>query len=343
MRPRSTAWPVLAWALLPGCEGMIVEEADAGENLADFEAAWAWVDSLYPVFEEKGIDWDAARSDFLPLAEAARGDEIAQILSDLLGILRDSHLYFQTQGGGVVFPHLSERLLRDRLIFDPHLVRKYFPGELLLSDDETFEYEVLEGNLGYIRIASFDPGRMLDGLPAAMEHVRGTDGLILDVRNNNGGESENVDGVVARFIDAPLPWMDAFEKDGVPFEPWSPITPDDRYYRYAEPVVVLINGASLSAGEIFAEVMKQLPSVTVVGEVTAGAACNDWRETPGDFRLPSGRLIHIPTACLKRYDGALLEWNGVAPDVRVPLTPGDVEQGTDLQLETAIDLLGGGS
>ena len=330
----------LAPALLAACEGMMVGTVASGDNLAEFEAAWAWVDSLYPAFEAKGIDWDAVHSAFRPEAEAARGDEIVQVLVDILAILSDSHTYFQTRGGGVVYPHLSPRLLRDRLAFDPHLLRRYFLEALLVSEDGAFEYQVLDGNdLGYVRVTTFDPERMMDGFPAVMEFVRGTPALIIDVRNNNGGQSENVAAVVGRFIDAPVQWMDAFEQDGVPFEPWPAIEPDDRYYRYANPVVILINGASLSAGELFPEVMKQLPAVTVVGETTAGGGCNDYHDTPGDLRLASGRLIHIPTACVERYDGELVEWNGVPPDILVPMTIADVERGVDVQLEAAIELL----
>jgi C-terminal processing protease CtpA/Prc len=149
-----------------------------------------------------------------------------------------------------------------------------------------------------------------------------------------------VAGVVGRFIEAPLLWMDAFERDGVPFQAWPIIEPDPAHYRYDNPVVVLINGASLSAGEIFPEVMKQLPNVTLVGDTTAGAGCNDYEATSGDLRLPSGRLIHIPTACLGLYAGGLLEWNGVSPDIRVPMTASDVAAGVDVQLEAAMGLLG---
>jgi hypothetical protein len=55
-------------------------------------------------------------------------------------------------------------------------------------------------------------------------------------------------------------------------------------------VVVLINGASLSSGELFPEVMKQLPNVTVVGDTTAGASCNDHGGFRGDRRLPTGTI-----------------------------------------------------
>jgi C-terminal processing protease CtpA/Prc len=102
---------------------------------------------------------------------------------------------------------------------------------------------------------------------------------------------------------------------------------------------VITNGASLSGAELFAEVMKQIPFVTVVGDTTAGGGCNDRDVNDGDRRLPSGKLIHIPTGCILRYDGALIEWNGVTPDVLVTQTEADVLRGRDLQLEFAIELL----
>jgi hypothetical protein len=329
-------------ALVGGCESVLVGTAEPADNLAEFEAAWAWVDSVYPAFEMKGIDWDAEYLRFRPLAEAARGDEIVQVLNDMLAVLEDSHLYYETLGGGVVFPHLSPRLLRDRHAFSAHLLRDYFPEALLVSSDGTFEYQILDGNLGYVRIATFDRDRMISALPDVMEFVRHTDALIIDVRNNNGGDSENVDGVVSRFIDAPLRWMDAYEQDGVPFQPWPTIEPDPVLYRYANPVVVLVNGASLSAAEVFPEVMKRLPNVTAVGDTTAGGGCNDYRDADGDRHLPSGRVIHIPTACVGRYEGGLIEWNGVAPDLRVAMSSSDIQAGNDVQLEAAIRLLQGG-
>lgn len=333
--------PVAIAILCCACENAIVSAPETGQNLADLEAAWSWVDSLYPILEMKRIDWDGVHAQYRPLAEAAWGDEFYQILHDMLAVLEDGHLYFQTPGGGVVFPHIPRRLLRDRRSFSPYLMRNYFDRRLRLAGGETIEYEILPDNIGYIRIATFDPDYMMDDLPEVMEFVRNSTGLIIDVRNNNGGQRENVAEVVSRFIESPLTWMQGFEQDGVPFEPWPPIEPDDRHYRYDKPVVVLANGASISGGEIFPEVMKQLPLVTVVGDTTAGAGCNDRDVTPGDLVLPSGKRIHIPTGCLMRYDGIPIEWNGVLPDIRIAQTPADVEQGMDRQLEHAIELLRG--
>jgi tricorn protease len=109
---------------------------------------------------------------------------------------------------------------------------------------------------------------------------------------------------------------------------------------YRKPVVVLVNGAAISAGDIFTETMGRLPNVTLVGDTTGGTACQDSDEVNGDLRLPSGGLIHLPTRCALRYDGVPLELYGVPPDVRVTQTEADVRAGGDPQLERAIALLG---
>lgn len=326
-------------ASIGACEGILVPAANSNQNVADFEATWMWVDSVYPVFEAKQIDWDAVYASYRPASENASGDEFYQVLHDMLAELRDAHLYYQTPGGGVVFPHYPPRWRRDRHAFSPHLVRAYIDRELHLAGGKTMEYEMMDGNIGYFRLSTFSPEDMMDDLPVVMQYVQDTDALIIDVRNSKGGRSENVAAVVGWFIEEPFSWMMAVEQDWVPFEPWLPIEPIQSGYRYTKPVVVLTNGVAISAAELFTEVMKQVSNVTIVGDTTAGAGCNDRDVFEGERYLPSGKLIHIPTGCILRYDGVLLEWNGVAPDIRVPQTEADILAGRDRQLEYAIELL----
>ena len=82
--------------------------------------------------------------------------------------------------------------------------------------------------------------------------------------------------------------------------------------------------------ELFPEVMKQLPNVTVVGDTTLEGDYNDVADDiQGDYWLPSGKYIHISTTYVIRYDGVPIEWNGVLPDIRVPQTKEDIDQGMD--------------
>jgi hypothetical protein len=318
---------------------LIVSPAESSLNVADFEVAWAWVDSVYPAFDLKQVDWGAVHAEYRPRAEQALGDEIIQVLHDMLAVLRDPHVYHKTVGGARFFPYMSPRLLTDRHAFSPQLVRTYFDAELLLAGKKGVEYGILDGNVGYIHITHFNEDGMMDDFPSVMAFVRETNGLIIDVRNNTGGDHDKVEAVVNKFIHSPMAWPLALHANGVLFEPWPAMQPDGLHYRYVEPVVVLINGASLSSGELFPEVMRQLVNVTIVGDTTAGASCSDREGYRGNRRLPSGRMIHIPTGCITRYDGVPWEGIGIAPDIRVVQAEADVAQGADRQLEHAIELL----
>ncbi len=331
---------VLVCAGLAGCEGLIVTPAESNQNASDFEVAWAWVDSVYPAFDIKEVDWSSVYAEYRPQAEEALGDEIYQVLHDMLSVLEDPHLYYQTNGGALFFPHVSPRLVADRNTFSSLLVRSYFDTELRVACKDGVEYGILNGNVGYIHITHFNEDNMMDEFPSVMASVSETDGLIIDVRNNTGGDHDKVSAVVSMFIESQMAWPLAFYADGVLFEPWPAIQPDVNNSRYVNPVVVLINGASLSSGELFPEVMNQLPNVTLVGDTTAGASCNDRGDYRGDRHLPSGKMIHIPTGCITRYDGVPWELVGIAPDIRVPQTEADIREGRDRQLEYAIGLLG---
>jgi C-terminal processing protease CtpA/Prc len=112
------------------------------------------------------------------------------------------------------------------------------------------------------------------------------------------------------------------------------------HFKYTNPVVLWINGASMSGAKLFPEVMKQLSNVTVVGDTTSVGGCNDVVEDiQGDYWLPSGKYIHIGTTYVLRYDDVPIEWNGVLPDIRMPHTKDDIDLGRDKQLKFAIELL----
>lgn len=339
--PRSLSLLALATLVL-GCGDLFVTESSRNQNLQDFEAAWTFIDSVYPMFLEKGIDWDSVHARFLPLAEVARGDEWHQILHDLVETLRDGHAYYQTAGGGVVFPFVSHRYRRDQATFSPYVTRRYFPGALTVSGNRKIEYGVLEGNLGYLRLSTFDQPHLLDEFSSIMGSLVQTGGLIIDIRNNTGGEMRNVSRVVGWFIDSPMKWSDGFSQREVLEDVEPPIQPQGSPAPYSLPVVVLVNGAARSAGDLFAEVMRQLPQVTLVGDTTMGIACQDYADLDGDLTLPSGASIHIPTGCMRRYDGVPVEWFAVPPDIRVTQTLEDLRRGKDPQLEKAIGLLNGG-
>jgi hypothetical protein len=299
--------------IFPCCEDLIVKSANSNQNLEDFEAAWKRVKTVYPYLELKEINWDSMYMVYLPRAENARGDEIFTVLLDLLGELKDMHVHVKTDGGRMIQTYHAPRWLKDKYAYDPLIVRNYFEKELIITGEGSIEYEIMGGNIGYIYLGTFDEDYIINFFPEALDYVKNTEALILDIRHNNGGSYQNLVAAVSRFITSPL------EKPGyyllgepIPLPPFEPQGP----FQYTHSVVLLINGVCYSTGDIFPEVMKQISTVTVIGD-----------------------KIFVGTTDWRGYDGLPLEWIGVAPDIRVEQTTEAIAKGRDKQLEYAINML----
>jgi hypothetical protein len=324
----------LSLILLFSCKDIVVTEPDSNLNVEDFEAAWDRINDVYPYLEFKKINWDSIYTVYRPLAEAAQGDEFYLVLRDLLAELKDGHVYYRTKGGGEVYPYYPQRHFKDRHSYSPFVVRKYFDKELKLTESTSVEYEILSGNIGYAFISDFHEDYLINEFPEVLEYLKNTKGLILDIRQKRGGDYQNIEAVVTRFLTEPLERNDAYtygEKWVLP--PFQPSGP----FQYTNPVVVLINGSTFSAGEFTTEILKQLPQVTAVGDTTGGGSVGGGDE--GLYFLPSGKSIDIGFIDIRRYDGLPWEWLGIAPDVRIEQTEEDILAERDKQLEYAIEVL----
>lgn len=322
--------------LLIGCEEMIVKTENSNLNVKDFNAAWERVNTVYPYLELKKINWDSLYLVYQPRAEQAEGDEIYSVLIDMLGELKDMHVSVGTDGGRLIETYHGPRWLKDKYSYNPIIVRNYFDKELKITGEGNIEYEIIPGNIGYIYIGSLNVDNLKDPFYKALNYVKDTKALILDTRHNNDGSSEHVETIVNRFItftlEKPKSYLLGELTHSPPFKPQGP-------FPYINPVVVLINGVCVSAGDYLPEVMKQIPTVTVVGDTTAGTSAGATLEVPAQYELPSGKKVFIGTLDLRRYDGLPWEWIGVAPDILIEQTKEDLANGKDKQLEFAIKML----
>jgi carboxyl-terminal processing protease len=330
---------IMVSIIIYSCSDLIVSSPDSNKNVEDIEAAWQRINSVYPYLKFKNINWDSLHTVYISRAEMAKGDEIYLVLRDMLYELKDGHVYYRTDGGGKVYPFYPARFFKDRYAYSPFVVRKYFDRELKLTESSSVEYEILPGNIGYAFLSDFQEDYLIKEFPGVLEYLKDTKGLIIDIRQKRGGGYDNVEAVVSRFITSPLDrpgFYIAGKKIDLPkFQPHGPFT-------YTNPVVILINGATFSAGELCTEILKQIPNVTAVGDTTGGGSAgssNDSYQTQGEIKLTSGKVINIGAIDLRRYDDKPWEWLGIAPDIRVVQTEADILAGRDKQLEYAINLL----
>ena len=179
-----------------------------------------------------------------------------------------------------------------------------------------FRVERLEGNVGYIDLrAVADPEEAGPAIAAAMELVRGTYALIIDLRRNHGGSPH---GVVFwcsyLFPDADTHFNDIVRADtGETRQFWSLAwVPGPRYTD--RPVYVLTSHETFSGGEDFCYTLQAQGRAQVIGETTGGGA------HPARMIPISGTLaVSVPFArSVNPVTGTNWQGTGVVPDTEVP-------------------------
>ncbi|NOX89811.1 MAG: hypothetical protein GXO77_12370 [Calditrichaeota bacterium] len=316
------------------CSYIFEPNINEASSVEIFEDTWQIADNNYPFFTFKNIDWDALHEKYYSKVQQVREDEILVLIHDLLGELKDGHVWFYTRGGKRIRPFVLPRVLKDQKAFSLLVVQQYFNEPLSFAGNKRFYYGILSGNIGYIYISTFERNhtKWYFDFKDIIVKLRNTRGVILDVRQNGGGSDIVTNYIVSFFLnqsmESPL-WIDA--RGDTLSRHW--INPNEGIH-YFKPTVILQNGGCFSAAEGFINIIKELPQVTTVGDTTAGGG-----GAPEDFNIAGGFTIRISTKAQLGYNGEHIEWNGIPPDILIRQTEQDVKKDVDHQLEFAIQLL----
>lgn len=168
-------------------------------------------------------------------------------------------------------------------------------------------------NIGYLKLPDFPPPFiMAERYGAAMDKLADTDALIVDLRDNGGGNPATVALLISYFVDRPTRVNDIWDRtSGVTTQQWTIDKLDGKLYGGRKPVVILVGPNTKSAGEDFAYTMQALKRATVIGEPTWGGAHPSRAYRLSDHfaaLIPSRRAINPITH--SNWEGV-----GVTPDV----------------------------
>lgn len=181
---------------------------------------------------------------------------------------------------------------------------------------------IIESNgrkFGYIHLWTMANDTFRNALSGAVYgRLRDTDAMILDIRDGFGGRPEGYGDPFFR-PEVMLEWK-VSDRAGM-----------KQLFGYQRPLVVLINGGSRSAKEVFSAIMKKSGRATLIGSPTAGHVLGT-----SPFRVSDWAHLEIPMVDVI-VDGQRIEAAGVAPDVALPKEFD--ESGTDLYLQTALKTL----
>jgi len=179
------------------------------------------------------------------------------------------------------------------------------------------------GAFGYLHLDAMVAGDLAE-FAREFYAVSAAEGLIIDVRDNSGG---NIDSIL---IDKLLrrAWETWQSRDGSR----SPNMPD----AFRGHLVVLTNQGTYSDGETFAAGVQRLKLGTLVGMRTAGAGV--WL-SDDNILADGGRARAAQNAQVGPDGERLIEGRGVVPDIEVDNLPHASFDGADAQLDAAIRVL----
>ncbi len=198
------------------------------------------------------------------------------------------------------------------------------------------EYEMLDGNVGYIQIKNFYR-RSADGVKAAVDDLvgQGAVSLVFDMRNNGGGYLDEL----TEMLDYLLPEGPIFRsRDRAGNEQ---VTNSDAHC-IDLPMATLVNKSTYSAAEFFGAELQEWGVGVIVGEETTGKGYS--QQT---YPLPGGGGLGISTGAYFTGQGTSLIGTGVTLDQECVLTDeenallkaGKLPRGDDAPLQAAIKLL----
>jgi len=176
--------------------------------------------------------------------------------------------------------------------------------------------EQLEGNVGYVKFNGFfDVETCGATASAAMTFIAGTRALIVDMRENGGGQPAMVSYVASYLFSKRTHLNDLWERrSGRTEEFWTRDDVPGRKFGGEKPVYVLTSSNTFSGAEEFTYNLKTQKRATIVGETTGGGA-----HPVSGHRIDEHFIIGVPFArAINPITHTNWEGTGIEPDVKVP-------------------------
>ncbi len=302
----------------------------------NFEYLWNTFDKKYALFVPKRIDWDALHKIYRPKVSSQTSDSgLFDIMAHLLSHLNDNHIRLNS----------PNRSYRSGILGTMPEMDNFFP---LVKNKYLHKYKDLPAgmfsgwltdSIGYFYIQYFADAELsasvIDGI---MNEFKDTKGIVIDVRENYGGEDDVGKAIADRFADKKRLYMLKRYKNGNSHNAFA--APQKWYVepkgaiRYTKPVILLINRFSISEAEVFTLAMRGLPQVIIIGDATSGVFADVYQDT-----LPNGWTFRCPYTLIKDASDFCWEGIGIPADIYQTITKEDIDCGHERVLDLAIALL----
>lgn len=316
---------------LAGCHSK-EEMAFSTDPVENIEALWQIIDTRYCYVESKGVDWDSIHNVYVArAAQVDKNDPVAlfDLCAAMLNTLQDGHVNLYSPFD---VSRCSSWYDTFPANFDSRLQALY------LHDYRTagglYYCTIANDSIGYIYYPSFSSGfssANLHWVFQSFEHCRG---LIIDVRNNGGGDLNNAYRLASPFFTENRIvgyWQHKTGPGYADFSKMEALHSDTALVsdKWQRPVIVLCNRRSYSAANSFVNMMRYADNATLVGGISGGGG-----GMPMSYELPCGWTVRFSSVRMFDADKHDIE-DGIVPHVLVNMTSTE----KDDIIETAIRLI----
>lgn len=322
----------LVLALFISCEKLFMDSKPKNTPTDIFEVFWINLDEKYSYFVLKNINWDSVYTATKPLIyDEMNRNELWDVLSNMFCALKDDG-HVGVYGDGRHTKWDACNTITYNRNFDLDLIKtNYLDNPLKYSGP--LAYNIIN-SVGYIYYSSFANTVSEADIDFLIDYFKDTKGLIIDIRDNHGGNDGNGKLIESRLLRTKTLVESIYYKNGSGHNDFA--LPQKLYIspkgniQYTKPVAVLTNRNCYSASSSFASRMWTLPHVSLIGDTTLGGAGR-----PKFFDLPNGWIVRYSSTYALRVDGYNYE-NGVPPDYYIEMDETDIENGEDTIIEYAI-------
>jgi carboxyl-terminal processing protease len=196
----------------------------------------------------------------------------------------------------------------------------------------TLDWEVKNGNVGYVKLHNFNGNVPSLFYKAMVEMLSGgARGIVLDLRDNPGGFLEVSQNLAGWFLKRGSVILVERFQDGSEER----LRTDGNAALADVPVVILVNEGSASASEILAGALRDTRGIQLIGKKTYGKG-----SVQEVLDLSDGSSLKVTVAEWFTPKGTRINKVGLSPDIEVGLTDADAESGKDPQLAKALEVIG---
>lgn len=222
---------------------------------------------------------------------------------------------------GPINTFVSIDILRNNELIKKKIIRKEISIKTVKS--------TMEKDIGYIQLTSFISAATPNEFLEALENTHDAKGLIIDLRGNTGGLLPNAVFISNLFISKGK-IVSIVGRNGYHYD----IMAQDTNVNINKPVIILVDGASASASEIFSGAMKDYHKAKLLGTRTYGKGM-----VQKIIPMPNETGLNLTVAKYLTPNGNDINKLGINPDIEMPIERADILASKDTQLEKAKNIM----